>query len=48
LTGNLIRVSIKQPVSQPTWFKLTVKKPILYVTGGSQGSEIINMTFAGI
>jgi UDP-N-acetylglucosamine--N-acetylmuramyl-(pentapeptide) pyrophosphoryl-undecaprenol N-acetylglucosamine transferase len=48
LTGSLVRTAIKRTTPQPKWFKLTTKKPILYVTGGSQGSEIINMTFAQI
>jgi UDP-N-acetylglucosamine--N-acetylmuramyl-(pentapeptide) pyrophosphoryl-undecaprenol N-acetylglucosamine transferase len=49
LTGNLIRKSIF--VSNnilPSWIKNKPTKPILYVTGGSQGSEIINRTVSQI
>lgn len=48
LTGNLIRKNIfqKQP-QKPVWLTKT-DKPIIYITGGSQGSEIINNTIAQI
>lgn len=45
LTGNLIRNSIlKSSKKLPEWIKKKPLKPILYITGGSQGSEIINRT----
>jgi UDP-N-acetylglucosamine--N-acetylmuramyl-(pentapeptide) pyrophosphoryl-undecaprenol N-acetylglucosamine transferase len=46
VTGNLIRRSIiSQKPPQPTWLPAP-QKPVLYITGGSQGSEIINVTVA--
>jgi len=49
LTGNLIRSSIlEQNKTLPSWLKKKPLKPILYITGGSQGSEIINRTVAQI
>jgi len=48
LTGNLIRDTINKKVPAPNWFNLRVKKPILYITGGSQGSEIINSTVSQV
>lgn len=49
LTGNLIRKSILQPNKiMPSWIKRAPTKPILYITGGSQGSEIINRTVSQI
>ena len=44
VTGNLVRENLKKKAKKPDWFKLKVKKPLLYITGGSQGSEIINTT----
>lgn len=47
LVGPLIRsqvLSDKQPA--PNWINQKNKKPIIYITGGSQGSEIINCTVA--
>lgn len=45
LTGNLIRKSVlKNNKKLPSWIKKKPVKPILYITGGSQGSEIINRT----
>lgn len=49
LTGNLIRASILKPNKNlPKWIKRKPTKPILYITGGSQGSEIINRTVSVI
>ena len=49
LTGNLIRKNIlNKNNSQPKWINKTLKNPILYITGGSQGSEIINHTISQI
>lgn len=42
LTGNPIRKQIKSKTKKPSWIKST--KPIVYVTGGNQGSLIINQT----
>lgn len=43
LTGNVLRKQLtqKQP-KQPEWIIEKPTKPILYITGGSQGSEVIN------
>lgn len=49
VTGSLIRKSvfnIAAPI--PEFLKKPPTKPILYVTGGSQGSEILNNTLAQI
>lgn len=49
LTGNMIRENIlADGYPRPTWLKTSSQKPILYVTGGSQGSEIINHTLSQI
>ena len=49
LTGNLIRNSILQSSKKlPTWIRKKPAKPLLYITGGSQGSEIINTTVSQI
>ncbi len=47
LTGPLLRTQLfdKTP-QQPKWIEEKPTRPILYVTGGSQGSEIINHTIA--
>ncbi len=48
LTGNPIRRSLLETVrSKPSWIPDS-KKPILYVTGGSQGSQTINNTVSQI
>lgn len=45
LTGNPIRSSLFSEKSpKPEWMPTRLTKPLLYVTGGSQGSEIINTT----
>lgn len=47
ITGNLIRPMILQSSkTAPLWFGASRDYPVLYVTGGSQGSEIINTTIA--
>lgn len=47
VTGNPIRESILQKSDQkPKWFKTKSKDPILFVVGGSQGSEVINTTIS--
>jgi len=43
LTGNPIRAQLmSQQVSQPSWYETPSTKPIIYITGGNQGSHIIN------
>jgi UDP-N-acetylglucosamine--N-acetylmuramyl-(pentapeptide) pyrophosphoryl-undecaprenol N-acetylglucosamine transferase len=45
LTGNLIRKQLLQKnPKKPEWFTETATLPLLYITGGSQGSEVINTT----
>ncbi len=46
LIGSLLRKPLfaKQP-TKPTWYTPSTK-PLLYITGGNQGSEIINTTIA--
>lgn len=43
VTGNVLRQQLmqKNPV-KPEWITAKPDKPILYITGGSQGSEVIN------
>ncbi|MBU0974692.1 UDP-N-acetylglucosamine--N-acetylmuramyl-(pentapeptide) pyrophosphoryl-undecaprenol N-acetylglucosamine transferase [Patescibacteria group bacterium] len=49
VTGNLIRKNILSVNStRPKWIEINQKNPILYVTGGSQGSEIINHTISQV
>ncbi len=43
VTGNPLRSSLLNKATQkPTWIETSVRKPILYVTGGNQGSQVIN------
>lgn len=43
VTGNPVRAEILEKVKQaPGWFNSSSTKPILLVTGGSQGSQVIN------
>lgn len=43
LVGNLIRSSLVDAnLPQPNWFKNPQQRPILVITGGSQGSQKIN------
>lgn len=45
LTGNLIRKQLLQKnPPKPSWYTATSSLPLLYITGGSQGSEVINST----
>jgi UDP-N-acetylglucosamine--N-acetylmuramyl-(pentapeptide) pyrophosphoryl-undecaprenol N-acetylglucosamine transferase len=49
ITGNPIRHSLleKKP-KRPHWLPAKISKPILYITGGNQGSYIINTTITQI
>lgn len=42
LTGNPIRPVLMQTTKRPEWLPAKLPKPLLYITGGSQGSELIN------
>lgn len=47
LTGNPVRPSLLKTIrKKPSWIKKTPDKPILYITGGNQGSEILNTVVA--
>ncbi len=51
VTGNLIRPQLfDSKVSKPEWLETTItkEKPLLYVTGGNQGSQVINSTISQI
>lgn len=44
-TGNPIRPALmKYTRAKPDWMNVTLNKPLLYITGGSQGSHVINQT----
>lgn len=46
LVGNLLRQGLfVKKTTPPKWFEKTTK-PLLYITGGNQGSEVINTTVA--
>lgn len=43
MTGNVLRKQLLQKhPTPPEWITRKIEKPILYITGGSQGSEVIN------
>jgi UDP-N-acetylglucosamine--N-acetylmuramyl-(pentapeptide) pyrophosphoryl-undecaprenol N-acetylglucosamine transferase len=42
VTGNPIRTQLFKKQSRPEWIKAEPKKPVLFITGGNQGSEILN------
>lgn len=45
VTGNLIRKQLlKKSAPKPSWYSTDSTLPLLYITGGSQGSEVINAT----
>lgn len=45
VTGNLIRKQLlDRKLTRPSWYKAGSSLPLLYITGGSQGSEVLNST----
>ncbi|MEX0895969.1 MAG: UDP-N-acetylglucosamine--N-acetylmuramyl-(pentapeptide) pyrophosphoryl-undecaprenol N-acetylglucosamine transferase [Patescibacteria group bacterium] len=44
VTGNLLRKQLSDQATKPSWFTSQASAAILYITGGSQGSEVINST----
>lgn len=43
VTGNVLRQQLLQKhPTKPDWVIEKIEKPVLYITGGSQGSEVIN------
>lgn len=44
VTGNPLRTGLFATQPKPSWLEGEIDKPIVYVTGGNQGSEIINVT----
>lgn len=44
LTGNPIRSQLFKKQARPEWMSSTQRKPLLFITGGNQGSEILNTT----
>jgi UDP-N-acetylglucosamine--N-acetylmuramyl-(pentapeptide) pyrophosphoryl-undecaprenol N-acetylglucosamine transferase len=49
VTGNLLRQEIFQPrLSPPKFILKPLKRPLLYVTGGNQGSTAINQSIASV
>lgn len=44
--GNPLRPSLWRDQTQPDWLNLIKNKPLVYITGGNQGSEVINLTIA--
>jgi len=48
-TGNLLRPKLEGKKSKaPPWFQSNSKYPVLYITGGNQGSQVINATIAQV
>lgn len=46
-TGNILRKQLLQrKPNRPAWIPFQPEKPVLYITGGSQGSEVINTMIA--
>ncbi len=49
LTGNPLRSKIIETRGKvPSWLKQSPTKPMLYITGGNQGSQIINVMVAQV
>lgn len=47
VTGNLLRKQLsKKLIQKPDWLESNSDLPLLYITGGSQGSEVINTTIS--
>jgi UDP-N-acetylglucosamine--N-acetylmuramyl-(pentapeptide) pyrophosphoryl-undecaprenol N-acetylglucosamine transferase len=47
VTGNLLRKQLtKRLLQKPDWLESSSDLPMLYITGGSQGSEVINTTIS--
>lgn len=44
VTGNPLRLALFSSQPRPSWLSTKSEKPIVYITGGNQGSEIINVT----
>lgn len=42
LTGNPVRSELLKKQAKPSWFKAALDKPLIYITGGNQGSYLIN------
>jgi len=47
-TGNCLRPEILSPPLKPSWLPTKINHPIIYVTGGNQGSLVINQTMTKI
>lgn len=49
VTGNPIRAALTNPKpSKPAWFTYKTTAPIIYITGGNQGSHLINTVVKNI
>lgn len=48
LTGNPIRKEFTQNTKAPNWYQNPQKLPVIYVTGGNQGSKAINTQISKI
>ncbi len=48
VTGNPLRQRLLMSQPQPAWISRNSEKPLLYITGGNQGSEVINTTIQQI
>lgn len=46
ITGNPIRADLLKITKKPDWIGREPKKPLLYITGGNQGSQTINKLVA--
>jgi len=43
VTGNPLRLGLFTPQPRPAWLASDLKLPLIYITGGNQGSEVINI-----
>lgn len=49
VTGNLLRHKLEEKnPTVPSWYNPSQKYPLLYITGGNQGSQVINATISQI